>query len=114
MSNKKQDLIQQVENAQRQLLTRWSISPEDINNMPIHISENLSDILKEEIEAEQSIELLKSVGWYSIKTPDNEIWSVNTLTEWCKSNCNRKYKVFYHTCLFEDKEDATKFNLVWG
>ena len=113
MSSKKQTLQQTIDAKQRQLLAKWTISP-SVTDMPLQIHEELADILQEEINAQHIIEALKKLGWYSFDRPEHERWDIDTLTEWCSSNCIGKYRLFYHTCLFEDKEDATKFNLVWG
>ena len=67
-----------------------------------------------EIDAQHTIEILTKLGWYSFESTTYERWDIDTLKEWCDSNCLGKYRLFYHTCLFENTEDAVKFNLVWG
>ena len=69
---------------------------------------------QEEIDAQHTIEILTKLGWYSFESTTYERWDIDTLKEWCDSNCLGKYRLFYHTCLFENMEDAVKFNLVWG
>jgi hypothetical protein len=113
MSNKKDILIQKVGAAQRKLSGRWTMSS-SIQDMSPELEEELGKILLEEIEAEQLIENLKNIGWYSIEKSEYQTWNIETISKWCSSNCLNKYKVFGYICLFENKEDAVKFNLVWG
>ena len=113
MSSKKQTLQQTIDIAQRQLSAKWTMES-TMANMPQEIQEEIAGILQEEIDAQHTIEILTKLGWYSFESTTYERWDIDTLKEWCDSNCLGKYRLFYHTCLFENTEDAVKFNLVWG
>lgn len=77
--------------------------------------------LKRQQAKELADEILQS-GWYPktvvyLKDPYNtgaSLFSSEPREEWCKENCSKKWREYsYFYWLFESKEEALHFRMVW-
>lgn len=109
MSNKQQIITAK----QRQLLAKWAISS-SINEETIEeMQQELVDILQEEIQLQSLFEQCVTLGWYGFRKEPTQDWPEADVVAWCKKHCVGLYINKPGMCIFENKDDATKFTLTW-
>lgn len=96
----------------RSLKANYTISNDDLASVT-DVADDLAKIVQEEIHNEFLFEILTKIGWYMFIQPSQQQWHEQDINKWIQQNCTGKYLYKTNTCLFENQEDATKFNLTW-
>lgn len=102
-----------VETKAKRISASWSISP-SVGKLTNKFEDELADILAYEIKSELTFETYTNNGYYGILKPSDIFWDENEITDWLKTNCAHDYIQMKSYCLFENKNDAVQFNLVYG
>ena len=114
MSDNIEKLKNQVDAKIRTLSATLSLSIAFHNNTSSNIDEELCAILVEEIQIERLYqERVTLQGWYGFRKDPTQEWPEAEVAAWCKKHCIGKYVHKPGICIFENKDDATKFNLTW-
>lgn len=77
------------------------------------VTDDIFKILQEEINNEFVFDILVDLGWYRFIKPKGQQWHEQDIKKWIQQNCTGKYIHKINVCLFENREDAVKFNLTW-
>jgi hypothetical protein len=112
MSKNNHSLKAQVLSTQRQLSAKWSMTVS--KEMLETYNDEFNKILTEEINNEILFKVWTEQGFYGITKPSNIKWNHDEISQWLKLHCTHMYVQKLHYCIFENKEEAVEFNLVYG
>jgi hypothetical protein len=96
----------------RRLSSTWTMEqPQLLRN---DMSDEVSRILQEEINAEILSKLYQNDGWYLVPRHGASHWDPDEVKPWLKQHYqNGGYHVWGGGCLFRDREMAVEFELTW-
>lgn len=96
----------------RKLSATWTMEkPQTLKHT---VSDEIEQMIQEEIDAEILAKLYKTDGWYLVPRHEPNSWDPDTVKPWLKEHCpSGGYHVWSGGCLFRDREMSVEFELTW-